>query len=78
MKPVRGHYWAGASERRKGDAMDDTDSLIEFRRKVRLQQRHADPIRPGYEQIVPKIAMVVGTWYVDECGNPTREIKARD
>ncbi len=78
MKPVRGHYWAGASGHRKGDAMDDADSLIELRRKARLQQRHAGATRPGYEQIIPKIEMLVGTWYVDEFGNQTRGIRALD
>jgi hypothetical protein len=28
--------------------------------------------------ISPKIVMVVGPWYLDEYGNPTREIKAHD
>ena len=78
MKPVRGHYWPGASERRKGDAMDDTDSLMELRRKARAQQGHADPMRPGYEQLIPRIEMLVSAWYVDQFGNQTREIKARD
>jgi hypothetical protein len=31
-----------------------------------------------YEQLLPKTEMVIGSWYVDESGNPTREIKARD
>jgi hypothetical protein len=61
-----------------GDAMDDSDSLIKLRRDAHLRQRHADPMRPGYEQIIPRIDMLVGTWYVDEFGNQTREIKARD
>ena len=26
----------------------------------------------------PNIEMHVGAWYVDECGNKTREIKARE
>jgi len=26
----------------------------------------------------PKLEMIVGPWYLDEFGNPTREIKARD
>jgi hypothetical protein len=29
-------------------------------------------------QTTPKLAMIVGPWYLDEFGNPTREIKARD
>jgi hypothetical protein len=31
-----------------------------------------------YEKIPPKTEMVIGSWYFDEFGNPTREIKARD
>ena len=58
--------------------MDDTDSLIELRRKVRHQQRHADPSRTSHEHMTPKIEMLVGTWYVDEFGNQAREIRALD
>jgi hypothetical protein len=76
--PVRGHYWTRASECWKGDAMDDSVSLTKLRREVRLRQRHADSMRPGYEQIIPRIEMVIGTWHVDEFRNKTREITARD
>jgi hypothetical protein len=31
-----------------------------------------------YQQIVPKIEMRVSAWYVDEFGNKTREVRARD
>ena len=58
--------------------MDGVDLLIELRRKARLQQRHAEPMRPSYEQMIPKIEMLVGIWYVDEFGNQTREIRALD
>jgi hypothetical protein len=30
------------------------------------------------QQTSPKLEMIVGPWYFDEFGNPTREIKARD
>jgi hypothetical protein len=58
-----------------GDAMDyDSDSLIKLQREARLRrQRHAE-----YQQIVPKIEMRVSAWYVDEFGNQTREVEARD
>jgi hypothetical protein len=58
-----------------GDAMDyDSDSLIKLQQQARLRrQRHAE-----YQQIVPKIEMRVSAWYVDEFGNQTREVKARD
>jgi hypothetical protein len=57
----------------------DADSLIQLRREVRLQQqRYAATRLTTHEQVVPRIEMLVGTWYVDEFGNQTREIKARD
>jgi hypothetical protein len=31
-----------------------------------------------YEQTTPTIKMLIGSWYLDEFGNPTREIRARD
>ena len=58
--------------------MDDFDTLLKLRRDAGLRQRHADPMRPGHELIIPRIEMLVGTWYLDEFGNQTREIKARD
>jgi hypothetical protein len=59
----------------KGDAMDyDSVSLIELQQEARLRRRrHAE-----YQQIVPRIEMLVGAWYVDQFGNKTREVKARD
>ena len=30
------------------------------------------------EKIPPAVKMLVGPWYLDEFGNPTREIKALD
>ena len=31
-----------------------------------------------YEQMMPKTDMLIGDWYLDEFGNQSREIKARD
>ena len=63
----------------KGDAMAyDADSLIQLQREARLRQQHAAAMRPAYEQIIPRIEMLIGAWYVDQFGNQTREIKARD
>jgi hypothetical protein len=64
----------------KGDVMAyDADSLIQLQREARLQQqRYAATRRTTDEQVVPRIEMLVGTWYVDEFGNQTLEIKARD
>jgi hypothetical protein len=54
------------------------DSLIHLEREARLRQQHAAAMRPTYEQIIPKIEMLVGAWQIDQFGNQTREIKARD
>jgi hypothetical protein len=57
----------------------DADSLIQLQREARLrQQRYAATGRTSHEQVIPRIEMFVGAWYVDEFGNQTREIKARD
>jgi hypothetical protein len=63
----------------KGDAMAyDADSLIQLQREMRLRQKHPAVMRPAYEQIMLRIEMMVGAWYIDQFGNRTREIKARD
>ena len=57
----------------------DADPLIQLQNEARLRQQHyAARGRATYEQIVSNIEMHVGAWYVDECGNKTREIKARE
>jgi hypothetical protein len=63
----------------EGDAMAyHADSLIQLQREMRLRQKHGAAMRPSSEQIIPRVEMMVGTWYVDQFGNQTREIKARD
>jgi hypothetical protein len=32
----------------------------------------------NYRQTAPPVKMLVGPWYLDEFGNPTREIKGLD
>jgi hypothetical protein len=54
------------------------DALSLFQHTVRLQQDIPDPTSVGSHQTTPSIEMVIGNWYLDEVGNPTREIKARD
>jgi hypothetical protein len=42
----------------------------------RLLQGSAAPMSANnYEQTAPVTKMLVGPWYLDEFGNPTREIK---
>jgi hypothetical protein len=54
------------------------DALSLFHHSVRLQQDIADPTSVGGHQTSPSIEMIIGDWYLDEFGNPTREITARD
>jgi len=54
-------------------------SLFQAEHAFRVQQRSiATTTRANNWQISPKIEMIVGRWYIDELGNPTREIRARD
>jgi hypothetical protein len=55
------------------------DALSLFQHTFRVQHDSAAPTSAGkLDQIAPRIEMVVGHWFLDEFGNPTREIKARD
>jgi hypothetical protein len=55
---------------------EDAPSL--FQLPFRDQQDGADPMSAAHKLCTPGIEMVIGDWYLDEFGNPTREIKARD
>jgi hypothetical protein len=58
---------------------DDSDSLLELQFDARLQQQRRFGRPPSADQqIITKINMVIGSWHLDEYGNQTREIKARD
>ena len=64
----------------KGDVMTyDSELLLElqFDGHLRQQRRSGRPPTPN-QQNIPKIDMVVGSWHLDEFGNQTREIMARD
>jgi hypothetical protein len=54
------------------------DSLVEVAARYFEQQRAAAEKRDAHKQAAPNIKMVVGPWYLDELGNRTREIAARD
>ena len=63
------------------DAMDhDTIAVTKLKEEeMRLrQQRHAAGPRPANEAMTPHIKMIVSKWYIDELGNQSRIIKARD
>jgi hypothetical protein len=57
----------------------DTDAVIELKLdRLRFKrQRYSE--RMGCRQdVTPAIKMIIGEWYVDELGVPTREITARE
>jgi hypothetical protein len=56
----------------------EADTLSEFERAQFRRLRDLVKGRVTRDSMVPKLEMVVGPWYVDECGNQTREITARE
>lgn len=54
------------------------DALSVFQLRLQDQKDSADPMGAGHKLCASSIEMVIGDWYLDEFGNPTREIKARD
>ena len=64
----------------KGDVMAYyADSLVQLQHDLRRQLRgDIASIRATRNEVLPEIEMVIGSWYVDEFGNRTREIKARE
>ena len=55
----------------------DTATELEFDRLRFKQRRHAERSNSN-QTMIPAIKMLIGEWYVDEFGIPTREITARD
>jgi hypothetical protein len=65
--------------------MNDEFYFSELRRSIfppennfRLSQDNNAPPKPINHFHRTTTEMIVGPWYLDEFGNPTREIKARD
>ena len=56
--------------------IDDARSLFQPQDNRRLQEGAAPMTANNYEQTMPATKMLIGPWYLDEFGNPTREIKA--
>jgi hypothetical protein len=58
----------------------DARSAIQHQYNLCLQQHgFADSMRAtNHELTTPRTEMLIGHWYLDEFGNRTREIKARD
>jgi hypothetical protein len=42
------------------------------------QDREVAVTKGNYQQTAPTAKMLVGPWYLDEFGNPTREIRGLD
>ena len=43
-----------------------------------VQDREVAVTKGNYQQTAPMAKMLVGPWYLDEFGNPTREIRGLD
>jgi len=43
-----------------------------------VQDREVAETKGNYQQTAPTAKMLVGPWYLDEFGNPTREIRGLD
>jgi hypothetical protein len=55
----------------------NTATELEFERLRFKQRRYAERSNSN-QAVIPAIKMLIGDWYVDEFGIPTREITARD
>ena len=53
----------------------DADAAIELEIERLRSKRHRYSER---QEVLPAIKMIIGDWYVDELGMPTREITGRD
>jgi hypothetical protein len=63
----------------KGDVMAyDADTLVKIQDTQLRLQRITAKERSSCQAIIPKVDMIVGAWYLDEFGNKTREISARE
>ena len=56
----------------------ETLSLSETEYASNIRQSVFAAAHANYEQTAPRVKMIVGSWCVDEFGNPTRQIQARD
>jgi hypothetical protein len=55
----------------------DTATELEFGR-LRFKRRRYAERSNNNQAMTPAIKMLIGDWYVDEFGIPTREITSRD
>ena len=54
------------------------DSFSLGQDRLSLSQDHNVPVRSPHHGQKQVTEMVISPWYLDEFGNPTREIRARD
>jgi hypothetical protein len=58
---------------------NDADAAIEFElERLRSKRHHYSERMCSSRAVTPAIKMIIGDWYVDELGMPTREITARE
>ena len=58
--------------------MDDGARSLFKHQDTRPQDSDVAMTKDNYQQTAPMAKMLVGPWYLDEFGNPTREIKRLD
>jgi hypothetical protein len=56
----------------------DANAAIELELERLRFKRQRNVERNRNHEVTPAIKMIIGDWYVDELGMPTREITARD
>jgi hypothetical protein len=57
----------------------DGDAAIELELdRLRLKRQRYSERMSSSQIALPAIKMIIGEWYIDELGMPTREITARD
>jgi hypothetical protein len=57
----------------------DTDAVIELKLdRLRFKRQRYSERMGCHQDVTPAIKMIIGEWYVDELGVPTREITARE
>ena len=57
----------------------DADAAIELElERLRSKRQRCSERSNRNHEMIPAIKMLIGDWYVDEFGIPTREITSRD
>ena len=57
----------------------DADAAIELElERLRSRRQRYSERSNSNQAVIPAIKMIIGDWYIDQLGMPTREITARD